>query len=198
MRNRKWKVAVGIGAAALIAGGVVGVAGFANAENPARAAKFVDGFGKVTDDFSDHAKEVGALCDGCGNSRGTDLVLLWQSILAADGYLPGSEIDGYFGDRTAEATKEWQSDHDLDSDGRVGSKTWAAADDNMNVDSDGSVYYFGGDEELGGFLTFARDEDKGNYDLIRVGVYDDASWDDTSGSKYLYMSKASNTLVEED
>lgn len=66
------------------------------------------GFGNVDDDFNDHQREVGVLCEGRENSSGTDLVTMWQSILAADGYLTAEQVDGYFGPDTAAATAGWK------------------------------------------------------------------------------------------
>ena len=56
---------------------------------------------------------------------GTD-VQKWQAFLATHGF-PSITADAIFGIRTAEATAEWQSGHQLFADGIVGPKTWAHA-----------------------------------------------------------------------
>lgn len=57
-------------------------------------------------------------------SRGTAVVEL-QEILTMCGYDCGT-VDGVFGTKTLEAVKLFQENNDLDPDGIVGSKTWAA------------------------------------------------------------------------
>lgn len=47
-------------------------------------------------------------------------VKIWQIIL-------GISVDGCFGGKTQESTKDWQEKHGLEDDGIVGPKTWAAA-----------------------------------------------------------------------
>jgi hypothetical protein len=90
---------------------------------------FVDGAGALTDDFGDHYGELGSyLCNGCSRSWGTDLVMTWQAMLFSEGFLAASEIDGYFGPRTASATASWQRRFGIDDDGVVGPVTWDRAD----------------------------------------------------------------------
>lgn len=92
----------------------------------------VDGGGIVTDDWGDHAEELGnSLCNGCADSQNTDLVLMWQTILYAEGFLVKSAIDGYFGSGTTTATKKWQLRYNLTGDGKVGPATWRAADNRL-------------------------------------------------------------------
>lgn len=156
MRNRKWRVVGGIGAAALIVGGVAGVAGIAGAEPTAKSTTFVDGFESLTDDFNDHEREAGVLCEGCDNSQDTDLVLLWQSILASHNYLIVGDIDGDFGSQTAEATARWQEVNGLKADGEVGQETWSFIDDRLHWEDgegEGRVVY--GDLS-DGYVTFER------------------------------------------
>jgi Putative peptidoglycan binding domain len=67
-----------------------------------------------------------------------NLVGAWQSILWADGLLDkcgGDGIDGFFGTITKNATKSWQSSHDLSSDGIVGPVTWGAARNKLKFKS---------------------------------------------------------------
>ena len=93
---------------------------------------FVDGAGSLTDDFGDHFSELGhSLCNGCSDSWNTDIVVMWQAILAAEGLIGFSGIDGKFGPGTASATKQWQARYGLTADGWVGDDTWRKADSRM-------------------------------------------------------------------
>ncbi|MFF3691406.1 peptidoglycan-binding protein [Streptomyces sp. NPDC002187] len=147
---------------------------------------FVDGGGILTDDFGDHYSELGnSLCNGCADSRNTDLVVMWQSILVAEGLLPASGIDGSFGPNTAAATAKWQRLYGIDDDGWVGNETWTKADDRLRwlhyndsyevyYDGKGSggVYFLRGDETYqddGAYLlTVAQQPDLG-YNFFHGG-----------------------------
>lgn len=149
---------------------------------------FVDGAGVLTNDFGDHANELGhSLCNGCSNSQGTDLVVMWQSILYAEGLLRKSDIDGYFGSRTATATKEWQGLFNLSKDGKVGPRTWDAADSRLRwfwsiksklkydaKNTSGHVSFMRGD--------FDKDHDGGGYLLYTTysGASGSTVWFDSS------------------
>lgn len=130
------------------------------------------GIGNVDDDFNDHQREVGVLCEGRENSSGTDLVTMWQSILAADGYLTADQIDGYFGPDTAAATAGWKEYVGLEPTGEVDQSVWATADDNLKVVSEGDytgIEYVS--PEDGGTVSFARVVGgKGNYKLLNVDL----------------------------
>lgn len=195
MRNRNRKIVLGVGAALLL-GAAAGVAGVASADSNAKAVDFVDGFGTVTDDFGDNAREVGALCSGCSNSQGTDLVMVWQSILAADAYLSEDDVDGYFGSKTAKGTKEWQADRGLKADGRVGTATWSRADDQL-TDNDG-VSYYSDDDELGGSLHFTRDTQTGAYDLHSTSAYDTGGFTNVADTDHVWMSEKTIVLEEDN
>lgn len=148
--------------AALVA--VTTVVGFASTAQASTTA--VDGGDALTDDWGDHYGELGnSLCNGCGDSNGTDLVFMWQSILYAEGYLSKSGVDGYFGSGTESATKKWQARAGLSADGKVGSGTWGKADDRLRwwrdsagnyavryyaVETDGYVRFYRGDKTYGG------------------------------------------------
>ena len=169
MRSLKWKLVVATGAAALIAGGVTGFADIAAASPATTSIKYVDGFGDVNDDFNDHEREVGVLCDGCDNSTRTDLVVVWQSILASEGHLTGDQVDGTFGAQTTKATKKWQRANDLEQSGEVDQATWARADNNLSVvdeeDGDSYVEYLSITSD--GAVSFKRLED-GTYHLLSL------------------------------
>lgn len=181
MRSRKWKVSVGIGAAVLVAGGVAGVAGIAGAEPTVKSKTFVDGFDALTDDFNDHEREAGVLCDGCDNSQDNDLVLLWQSLLASQNYLIVGDIDGDFGPETAAATARWQEVQGLEATGEVDRATWGRMDDGLHrEDGDGSGRVIYGDLS-DGYVTFERAEGDGAYTL--VGVADDDGGVMVNGNK---------------
>lgn len=92
----------------------------------------VDGADALTDDWGDHYGELGnSLCNGCADSQNSDLVYMWQAILLVEGFLGMNGLDGDFGPNTANATKAWQSRYGLTADGRIGSGTWAKADDQL-------------------------------------------------------------------
>jgi peptidoglycan hydrolase-like protein with peptidoglycan-binding domain len=55
-----------------------------------------------------------------------DLIRAWQSFLAGQGFDPGG-LDGVFGDKTAAATREFQSQNSLTEDGIAGRQTILAA-----------------------------------------------------------------------
>ncbi|MEV0646956.1 peptidoglycan-binding domain-containing protein [Phytomonospora sp. NPDC050363] len=136
--------------AATTIGGFTGTAAAAGGVG-VTSTTIVDGAGVLTDDFGDHADEMGEICRGCSNSGNTDLVILWQSILAAEGLLSAGSVDGEFGDRTHTATVQWQRDFGLAGDGRVGDNTWGAADDRL-YGADGALVYYrpksGGDGKV--------------------------------------------------
>ncbi|MEV0175800.1 peptidoglycan-binding domain-containing protein [Streptomyces sp. NPDC050803] len=130
MRRGTQLAAVGLGAAMALTAALAVPAHAAN--SGVYGTTFVDGDSTVTDDFGDHFNELGhSLCDGCPTSgTETELTKLWQNILWADGYLFDTR-DGFFGPRTAAATKEWQADHGLTADGKVGDDTWSKADNQL-------------------------------------------------------------------
>lgn len=145
---------------------------------------FVDGADKLTDDFGDHFDELGhSLCNGCADSN-TDLVLMWQSILAAEGLISLSEIDGSFGPATAAATKKWQTRYGLTADGWVGDATWNKADDRLYWDGiewqeaaiyratgDGSVSFLRGNSD-----SPSKPADGGAYEITGVERGSDGRW----------------------
>ncbi|MEV0649778.1 peptidoglycan-binding domain-containing protein [Phytomonospora sp. NPDC050363] len=139
---------------------------------PAQASTtIVDGGGTVKDDWGDHYSELGnELCNGCADSSNTDLVLMWQSVLYAEGFLVASAVDGYFGSGTEMATKKWQGRYNLTVDGRVGPATWRAADDRLSVHSytGGSIvrYY----PSTSGYVGLQRGSGSGdgNYRLLHM------------------------------
>lgn len=192
MRKRNRKIVLGVGATALVLGGVAGVAGIATADPSVNAVDIVDGFGDVNDDFNDHEREAGVLCDGCENSNDTDLVTLWQSILVADGYLPGDEADGDFGKGTAKATAAWQGDNELDATGEVDQATWATADDFLEIADDGYSVVYPGDGD--GAVTMERDPDEGEYMLFDVTDAEGAMWEPSGTDGHIWLFKETFTL----
>ncbi|MFC8872229.1 peptidoglycan-binding protein [Streptomyces sp. NPDC057148] len=179
MRRTHWKLGLGALAAGLSMMLTVSPAHAAYAGNSgAYSTSYVDGAGSLTDDFGDHFNELGnSLCYGCGESSNTDIVMLWQSILASEHLLDFHEIDGYFGSRTRAATVKWQQRHGLDDDGMVGNATWSKADDRLRWYGSTLRYRSGGHF---GFVEFHRGDsskssDGGAYHLHKVmqgdGVY---------------------------
>jgi hypothetical protein len=145
---------------------------------------FVDGAGSLTDDFGDHFDELGhSLCNGCADAN-TDLVLMWQAILAAEGLIGLSGIDGSFGPTTAAATKKWQARYGLEDDGWVGESTWNKADGRLSWDGqewqEAAIYKATGD----GAVTFIRGNsdspgkpaDGGAYSIEGVHRGSDGRW----------------------
>lgn len=147
----------------------------ANIDNVGKySTAYVDGNGSVTDDFGDHYSEIGgSLCNGCSNSWNTDTVVLWQSVLVADGYLSHSSIDGKFGPGTRDATRKWQTRYGLSADGKVGPATWRKLDDQLRTAGELDVYYYGRE----GLVNMARGyylsaSDGGAYQLYGVRDHD--------------------------
>ncbi|NYV73846.1 peptidoglycan-binding protein [Streptomyces sp. UH6] len=138
----------------------------------AYSTSFVDGAGALTDDFGEQAGELGnSLCYGCGNSSGTDIVVLWQSILASEEFLTLGQIDGDFGPATRDATKAWQTRYGLSADGMVGDATWSKADDRLSWLSSSRVTYTA--EYGSGAVVLHRgdpnrSQDDGAYELVQV------------------------------
>ncbi|ADD42642.1 peptidoglycan-binding domain-containing protein [Stackebrandtia nassauensis] len=198
MRNLKWKIAATASVVALGVGGAVGFSGVAAAEPTIlTSTSFVDGLDKVTDDFNDHARELGApLSDHGKNSWGTDIVIVWQAILAADGYLTYEGVDGYFGAKTAAATAKWQADRGIDADkpGTVGHTTWAYADNNLIAD-DGTVDY----RTPGlGVVVFKRAPGPdGHYTLVSTADAADGYGWRNRGGDHIYFSKMTLRLALE-
>jgi peptidoglycan hydrolase-like protein with peptidoglycan-binding domain len=170
-----------IGLAAMAAGLAtvlaVGPAQAAYSENSgAYGTTFVDGAGVLTDDFGDHFDELGnSLCYGCGESRNTDIVVLWQSILVAEDLLDFGDIDGQFGPGTRDATIAWQKRYDLTADGKVGDATWSKADDKLVWLSSTNITYTGKYDSGAVSLhrgSTSKSQDSGAYKLAAVHQYD--------------------------
>lgn len=123
-----------------------------HANRDAYSTSFVDGAGALTDDFGEHENEIGFLCVGCSYSWNTDLVIMWQMILVAEGLISAFDVDGKFGTQTHNATRAWQRRYGLADDGIVGRQTWGKADDKLSW-SAGRVYYRVGFER---YLSFCR------------------------------------------
>ncbi|HEY9409571.1 MAG TPA: peptidoglycan-binding domain-containing protein [Jiangellaceae bacterium] len=143
---------------------------------------FVDGADAVTDDFGDHRAELGnSLCYGCADSQNTDLVIMWQSILYAEGYISPWDIDGQFGPKTRDATKNWQRKYGLVADGIVGNATWSVADNKLDAQWETSEILYAARDATGrvrGWVAFYRgadSNDDGAYDLRSASV-NTGSW----------------------
>ncbi|GAA1611625.1 hypothetical protein GCM10009789_77490 [Kribbella sancticallisti] len=146
------------------------VAGTAQAHHNSGAygSSFVDGDGTaVTDDWGDHARELGnSLCYRCADSWDTDLVIMWQAVLYAEGLLAKSGIDGQFGPATRDATKRWQARYGLPVDGQVGPMTWARADEGLGWTYSGTWVSYRA--STGGWVSSYRGDDAydwGAYEL---------------------------------
>ncbi|HET9140341.1 hypothetical protein [Actinophytocola sp.] len=73
------------------------------------------GFG---DDALDDWDDEGPL--SVSENLHSNVVAMWQQVLWADGLLPWSGIDCWFGSQTAEATRTWKRRNNLDDNGIVG------------------------------------------------------------------------------
>ncbi|MFI7411226.1 peptidoglycan-binding protein [Streptomyces sp. NPDC049627] len=109
------------------------------------------------------------------HSSNTDVVVLWQSILAAEDFLEIGDIDGQFGPATRTATIAWRKRYDLTADGMVGNATWSRADDRLAWLSSSQVVYSAGHQS--GAVSFFRGDsskrtDSGAYKLAAVHQYD--------------------------
>ena len=160
---------------------LVGVLGFSGtgAADPSNSgvssASVVDGFDALTDDWGDHFSEIGnSLCNGCADSFNTDTVMMWQAILASEGFLRVSQIDGQFGPITANATRQWQTRYQIGVDGRVGNQTWTMADEWLRQVQVGGQTYVRYDAVGSGYVSFFRGNenagglDGGAYELVDV------------------------------
>lgn len=162
----------------MILAGVLGFAGTAAADpsnSGVDSPRLVDGFGVLTDDWGDHFSDLGnSLCNGCADSFNTDTVMMWQAILASEGFLPVSEIDGQFGPITANATRQWQTRYQIGVDGQVGNETWTRADEWLRQVLVGGRIHVRYDAVGSGYVTFFRGNenagalDGGAYQLVDV------------------------------
>ncbi|MFI2711605.1 peptidoglycan-binding protein [Micromonospora sp. NPDC018662] len=99
---------------------------------------YIAGSGTWTDDWGDEGPV------SASTRSHSNVVAMWQMILWADGYLARSDVDCRFGPATTAATKQWQSDRGLVSDGVVGSKTLTRAATRLGVwEGEGWFYYDG-------------------------------------------------------
>ncbi|HSX97771.1 MAG TPA: peptidoglycan-binding protein [Streptomyces sp.] len=98
---------------------------------------------------------------------------LWQSILTADGYLPGGSADCSFGPHTKAATFRWQEDRTLGADGIVGPLTFGRADNYL---------YWGGSE-----IRY----DGSDLNLYHMHRTSSGRWYDDGGGSTVYLSYTS-------
>ena len=177
--------------------GVVGTAAAHPDNSQVFGNAFVDGSDSPTDDFGEHFGELGnSLCNGCPDSFNTDLVIMWQAILAADGFLPVSEIDGQFGPITASATTRWQTRWGIDVDGEVGNQTWSKADNGLYQSSGvgGRPHYVMYNGDGSGAVTFRRGNenianDAGAYELYTLTAQDGRTWVFSGGPRIRFNAK---------
>ncbi|MGH8791443.1 MAG: peptidoglycan-binding domain-containing protein [Stackebrandtia sp.] len=175
-KTRRRRTALWAAAAVAVAAGATATGSLAYADTAEpESTSYVDGEGEWTDDFGDHLEEIGHLCDQdttdgleCSKSSvDSDTVLLWQAILAAEGYLDVEHVNGDFGPETTKATQDYQNGHCLEVDGIVGEETWTKADDKLGLEDPGGevVFYAAGAEEdqdctgediEGGYIYFGR------------------------------------------
>ncbi|MFF6993665.1 peptidoglycan-binding protein [Streptomyces sp. NPDC008313] len=87
---------------------------------------YVSGQGSINDDWGDEGL-LGAHYHAHSNATA-----LWQAVLWADGKLPYSGIDCWFGGDTVRATQAWQRAHGLDDDGIVGKNTFGKNDSKLS------------------------------------------------------------------
>ncbi|KUO18715.1 peptidoglycan-binding domain-containing protein [Streptomyces dysideae] len=194
MNHRGWKLGLVALSAAMATVLPMSSAQAAYASNSGSyGTTFVDGGGVLTDDFGDHFEELGnSLCVGCGESSGTDIVLLWQAILVAEHYLDFHEADGYFGPKTKEATIKWQRAAGLSADGMVGNATWSKADDRLVWVGSSTVRYKSAG--LFGFVELHRGDttkyqDGGAYHFHKVMQGDGVHVYESTGTRIFHRVK---------
>ncbi|NBE79800.1 peptidoglycan-binding domain-containing protein [Micromonospora rubida] len=140
---------------------VVAVSGGTLAISAAPAAAsvsqgYIMGSGDWTDDWGDEGP-ISASTRSYNN-----VVAAWQMILWADGYLTQADVDCRFGSVTTSATKKWQSDRGLVSDGVVGANTLSKAGAKLGVyEGEGWYWYDGAGSKL---IYFGRNAD-GKWDM---------------------------------
>ncbi|GIG68027.1 peptidoglycan-binding domain-containing protein [Phytomonospora endophytica] len=189
-RHSLGRLALATAAGTALIAGVTNVPG-AHADASIASTTEVDGAGALTDDFHDNYDDLGgSLCHGCANSSNTDAVILWQSILAVDGFLTAnkSTISGSFGTQTRDATKAWQTARGLSADGKVGDATWSMADNNLIYLPSGAIQYR--NPSGNGYVSFLRGGEAwadGTYALYTTKAMDGTSVNNqTSRNVFLF------------
>lgn len=159
------RIAVPVVSAVAALGLSVSVAAPASASGSYSGRAYVWGTDGMADDWDDEGVV------NVATHRSSNVTCLWQTILAAHGYLPTSGIDGVFGDQTDAATRDFQRDHGLGADGSVGRNTFAKAGNNIVSQdiSDGWRWGFydasrGSRSRYSGFdFAIRRSQSSGNY-----------------------------------
>jgi peptidoglycan hydrolase-like protein with peptidoglycan-binding domain len=134
MSIRKRAVAMAA-AVSIIGAGATGLIVAPSASADARHG-YVDGRGWASDDWQDEA-----FLSTHDHSH-SNAVALWQTVLYADGAqyrdrrghwhtFRQSDVDGWFGEVTKAATRDWQREHRVRTTGTVTSWTWSAAQDEL-------------------------------------------------------------------
>ncbi|MDF3144727.1 MULTISPECIES: peptidoglycan-binding protein [unclassified Streptomyces] len=154
-----------------------------------------DGYVRGYDSYKDDWDDEGTLGWTPEYFPHSNAACLWQKILWAEGALykeggiykkfPESEIDGNFGPNTRHATVSLQAAWDLDTDGKVGSKTFGRAENQLKVT--------GGSEDRGKQLNFTYYGDTHSFSVVRnkEGKYAFRDGDDKwriAGYNYLSCS----------
>jgi len=148
------RIKLGACTVAALAAGVLAVSATpAAAVGTYSGLPYVSGGGDYSDDFGDE----GILRLG-GKSNA---VCMWQRILWSFDYLQESDIDGAFGPKTEQATKNLQNRYNLRADGVVGKDTFGAVDSRLGYlqgsVNDGQVLVLGFTGPAGRFLL-TRDQ----------------------------------------
>ncbi|MFI0939496.1 peptidoglycan-binding protein [Streptomyces sp. NPDC021020] len=155
------RAAVPLAAIAVAVGVAAATATPAAANNSYNGRAYIYGAGDPSDDLNDE----GVVNES--TNRLSNVTCLWQSILYVGGYLPASGIDGSFGPNTYKATRAWQTDNGLASDGSAGKATFKKAGTKFfwnYTEADGGVWigeYVKGNK----VLMVWRDIDKGNWTI---------------------------------
>ncbi|MFJ9611506.1 peptidoglycan-binding protein [Kitasatospora sp. NPDC101176] len=168
--------AVAVAAAALVLGSIVTTTTTARA---ATTQGYINGFGDVTDDWSDE----GLL--SMSQHADSGATGIWQAVLYMDGFLDESDIDCRFGPKTAEATRQWQAKYlgASEADGVVGNKTFGKASTWLSsVEDTGPWAYFvryNGDAKTSS--VFHRDTTSGLYGIYVNGKDIEGYYNSMSG-----------------
>ncbi|MEV0749769.1 peptidoglycan-binding domain-containing protein [Streptomyces sp. NPDC050273] len=145
----------------------------ASASNSYNGAAYVNGAGDPIDDLYDEG-----VLSTTQNTR-SNATCMWQKILWAHQLLAWNDIDGVFGDKTRDATIEFQEAREMNPDGIVGKITFKAAEDGeggMDINTSTNKGYY-----IGPLRTFAVYRDSNN----SYHFYDRTGADRAAGYNYL-------------
>ncbi|MFD5556551.1 peptidoglycan-binding protein [Streptomyces sp. NPDC059578] len=127
---------------------------------------FINGGGHYRDDWSDEG--ILSVNPYAGHAR-SNATCLWQRILHLHGLLELREVDGIFGQKTANATKQFQQLMWLSADGAVGKDTFNKA--GAGAFRDYGITYVSGDYNTNGAIVQLRyqGDSTNSFPMVRTG-----------------------------